>query len=388
MQFLRSLPVQLGIIIGIVIFFGNYIPLSVVKIAYTFSVFFKELLSLILPFMVFFFVLAGILSFKRNAPLILTILLSAIFCSNAIVALLSYGVMMLASPLLACDGLISMLPNNDVIEPLFTISLPLPINAVHALVAAIVLGLIFTISQITIFEKAVAGAKQWIEKILMYGFIPLLPFYIFGFLLKIRYEGILACLIQQYGSAFLLIVSLQYIYLLWLFFVACGFSISRAITAIKNALPSYITAFSTMSSAAAIPISIENAQKNTGNKDLAHVAMPIMANVHLLGDSFGTPILALVTMLVFQGALPDFWQYIGFVFYFCITMFAASGVPGGGVLVMIPILKSQLGFTPEMVSIVMTIYFLLDCFGTGANVMGDGALVIIVNKILKRVGLA
>jgi Na+/H+-dicarboxylate symporter len=93
-------------------------------------------------------------------------------------------------------------------------------------------------------------------------------------------------------------------------------------------------------------------------------------------------------MLVFQGILPDFWQYIGFVFYFCITMFAASGVPGGGILVMIPILKSHLGFTPEMVSIVMTIYFLLDSFGTGANVMGDGALVIIVNKIFKRIGLA
>jgi Na+/H+-dicarboxylate symporter len=69
-------------------------------------------------------------------------------------------------------------------------------------------------------------------------------------------------------------------------------------------------------------------------------------------------------------------------------MFAASGVPGGGIVVMIPILNSQLGFTAEMVSIVMTIYFLLDSFGTGANVMGDGALVIIVNKMLKRIGLA
>lgn len=388
MQFLRSLPVQLGIIIGVVVLFGYLVPLSVVQICYTFSVFFKEILSLILPFMVFFFVLAGILSFKRNAPLILAILLTAIFCSNAIVALLSYGVMQLVSPLLACDGLVSALPTNNMVEPLFAISLPLPVNAVHALIAAIILGLIFTIGQITFFDRAIFQAKRWIEKILTYGFIPFLPLYILGFLLKIRTEGVLACLMQQYGSAFLLIVSLQYVYLLWLFFVACGFSISRAITAIKNALPSYITAFSTMSSAAAIPISIENAQKNTGNRELANVAMPIMANVHLLGDSFGTPILALVTMLVFQGTLPDLWQYLGFVFYFCVTMFAASGVPGGGVLVMIPILKSQLGFTPEMVSIVMTIYFLLDSFGTGANVMGDGALVIIVNKILKRVGLA
>jgi Na+/H+-dicarboxylate symporter len=304
------------------------------------------------------------------------------------VALLSYGAVKLVSPLLACDGLVSALPTADIIEPLYILSLPLPINAVHALLAAIAIGLLLTIGQITFFDHVIFKAKRLIEKILTYGFIPFLPLYILGFLLKIRHEGVLACLMQQYGSAFLLIVSLQYFYLIWLFFFASGFSLSGAMRAIKNALPSYITAFSTMSSAAAIPVSVENAEKNTGNKELAQVAMPIMANVHLLGDSFGTPILVLVTMLVFQGIIPELWQYLVFVFYFCVTMFAASGVPGGGILVMIPILKSQLGFTSEMVSIVMTIYFLLDSFGTGANVMGDGALVIIVNKILKRVGLA
>ncbi len=37
-----------------------------------------------------------------------------------------------------------------------------------------------------------------------------------------------------------------------------------------------------------------------------------------------------------------------------------------------------------MISIIMALYLLLDPFGTAANVMGDGALVIIVDKILKR----
>ncbi len=388
MQFLRSLPIQLGLIIGAVVFFGQFVPLSVVKGCYTFSVLFKELLGLILPLMVFFFVLAGILSFKRNAPLILAILLGSIFCSNALVALLSYGMMNLVHPILACERVTSILPTHSPIEPWFTFVLPIPISAINALIVAIILGLIFSFVRIELFEKMIFIAKGWIEKIIKYGFIPVLPFYVLGFLLKIRYEGILSCLIQQYGSAYLLIVLLPVIYLTWLYFLASGFSLSRAINAIKNALPSYLTAFSTMSSTAAIPLSITGAEQNTGNKELASVAMPIMANMHLLGDSFVTPILAMVTMLVFQGYLPGFMQYIGFVFYFCITMFAASGIPGGGLLVMIPILKTQLGFTPEMVSVIMTIYFLLDSFGTGANVMGDGALVIIVHKMLKRLKLA
>ena len=142
-----------------------------------------------------------------------------------------------------------------------------------------------------------------------------------------------------------------------------------------------------MSSTATIPISTAAAQKNTNNGPLAHLAMPIMANIHLLGDSIATPILAMGTMALFFGCLPSVWSYIIFVFYFCTTMFAVSGIPGGGILVMIPVLVSHLNFTPEMVSIITALYLLLDPFGTAANVMGDGALVIIVHKVLNRLGL-
>lgn len=385
MQLLRSLPVQLGLVIILVVFMGQWVPVWFAKGCYTFSIFFKELLSFILPFMVFFFVVAGILSFKRNAPLVLAILLGTIFCSNALVALLSYGALVLFSPVVSCE-ILAIVPAM-VIEPFFTVSFPFSINAVHALIAAIILGLVFSFKSVELFESIVFKVKRWIEILLTYGFIPFLPIYILGFLLKIRFEGTLGCLAQQYGTAFLLIISLQLLYLLWFYLLANGFLLAPTMRAIKNALPSYITAFSTMSSTVAIPVSIKAAEQNTGNKELAQVAIPIMANIHLLGDSFVTPILALVTMLIFQGGLPGFVEYIVFVFYFCISMFAVSGIPGGGLLVMIPILKSVLGFSSEMVSVIMTLYFLLDAFGTGANVMGDGALVIIVNKLLRRLRL-
>ena len=69
-------------------------------------------------------------------------------------------------------------------------------------------------------------------------------------------------------------------------------------------------------------------------------------------------------------------------------MFGVSGVPAGGIVVMIPVLQSVLGLTAEMTSIMMVLYILLDPFGTAANVMGDGALVMIVNKIVKKLKLA
>lgn len=379
-----SLPLQLGLVIGFVFLFGQSLPIQVVEGCYTFSVIFKEVLSLILPFMVFFFVASGILSFKKNAPLILGVMLGCIFCSNAIVALISYLVMQVLAPVVSCERLaVSFKPLREV-HSWITFTWPFSINAVHALIAAIVIGLLGTFIKLGKFEQVVNKAKEWIENLLQKIFIPFLPLYVLGFLLKVRYEGMLACLIKQYGSAFILIVSLQVFYLIWMYLVANYFDPKQTIKAIKNALPSYITAFSTMSSTVTIPVSVKAATQNTGNRSLSDVAMPIMANVHLLGDSIGTPILAMVTMLIFQGILPTFMQYVGFVVYFCFTMFAASGIPGGGILVMIPVLKAQLGFTPEMISIVLTIYFLMDSFGTAANVMGDGALVIIVNKLLKR----
>ena len=119
-------------------------------------------------------------------------------------------------------------------------------------------------------------------------------------------------------------------------------------------------------------------------KHLNRLHDPFMANVHLLGDSISTPILALVTMYFFFGTLPPCMQYLYFVLYFGVSMFAVSGVPGGGILVIIPVLISALGFTPDMISIMTTLYLLLDCFGTAANVMGDGALIIMLQRILQK----
>lgn len=115
------------------------------------------------------------------------------------------------------------------------------------------------------------------------------------------------------------------------------------------------------------------------------MAMPIMANVHLLSDSVGTPMLSLATMYIFRGCLPSFISYLFFIPYFCIAMFGVAGLPCGGIIVMMPLLTSQFGFTEEMIAVVMSLYVLLDPFGTAANVMGDGALVIIVNKVLKKI---
>ena len=65
-------------------------------------------------------------------------------------------------------------------------------------------------------------------------------------------------------------------------------------------------------------------------------------------------------------------------------MVAAPGVPGGGVMAALGILESMLGFGTLEKPIMIALHAAQDSFGTATNVTGDGAIAIIVDKILKK----
>ncbi len=379
-----SLPLQLLLVLLTVGLFGTLLPVSYITFFYTISLIFKECLSFLLPFIVFSFISTGILSFKKNAPLVLGILLAAIITSNSIVAFFSYFIGKTLLPYLAVSINTLALQPQDSLIPLVNFKLPVLIRSEMAMIAAVMTGIGLSFVTIAPLEKGLHLLKYSVETIVNKLFIPILPLYIFGFLIEINYQGVFYQLFSTYGKTFALIIVIQMIVLFLIYFIAAGFDFQKALDYIKIALPSYLTAFGTMSSTATIPVTVQCAEKNTGNKPLSAMATPILANIHLLGDAISTPILALVTLFIFQGTAPDPIVYSIFVSYFCINMLAVSGIPGGGIIVMIPILKAILGFDDTMISIITTLYFLQDGLGTAGNVMGDGALVIIINNILHR----
>ncbi len=383
------LPIQLLFVIGFVFLLGPSIPELVARFFYTFSLIFKTLLLLFLPFMLFAFVFNGIIAFRKGATVILLILLGCIFLSDVLIAVFTYISGRMILPSLVGSMVVQKLTIQQSLEPLIPVQvIDFRIDLEKVLFGSIGLGIIFSFFKLPRFERVMSQFKDIVEKILKYGFVPFLPLYVFGFLLAIQHEGVFAELFRHYGKAFLLIFAIQIIYMSLFYFFATGFSIRRCWRAMKNAFPSYLTGFSTMSSMVALPLSIEGAEKNTKNLPLAEMSMPIMANLHFMGVATNMPILAMATMMLFWGIIPEFNQYLIFVLTLCYTMIAISGVPGSGILLMVPLLISQFGFTPEMISVVTALYLLIESFGTAANVFGDGALVIIVNKIIKKLGLA
>jgi Na+/H+-dicarboxylate symporter len=86
-------------------------------------------------------------------------------------------------------------------------------------------------------------------------------------------------------------------------------------------------------------------------------------------------------------SMPSLELYMMFALYFCLAKFSTAAVPGGGVIVLLPVLQSHMGLTPEMASLVATIYILQDSIFTASNVMGNGAFAILSHHFVKRFGL-
>ena len=381
-----GLPLQLLAVIIFVSLFGSMFSPEMVRFFFTISALFKELLGLLLPFLILSFIMSGILSLKKNAPAILMLLLGCVFLSNTIVAMLSYLFVSIALPIESCPAELHSLDAQRAIEPYISFAVKSPISPKWILVTGVLLGILFSIYRSDVVERAVQTLKGWVEKALTRFFIPLLPVYVFGYLLEIHSRGILTALFNYYGNAILLIVSMQLLFI-FTFFVLAKTSFIKGWQAIKNAFPSYVTALSTISSTATIPVSVDCAEKNTGNRPLADMCMPILANVHLMGASINIPVLSLATLILFKAMIPTPMEYITFVFYFCTSMFAVSGIPGAGLMVMLPLLIDTFSFSHMMISVLTALYLLLDALSAATNVMGDGALIIILNRLIKRLNL-
>lgn len=380
-KMLLSLPVQLLIVIAGAALFGTMIPMIGLNTAFTISSILKELLEFFLPFIVFFFVSTGVMAFEKNSIAMIGLLLVTVFVSNGLTSLYTYGIGSLVVSGLGKQGVVCSTAMGSNVASFFSLGLPSLLRSEQALLLALLLGVSQTFFPVAGLKKFLHAGKKSIEWGMNRLFIPVLPLYVFGFFLKMVNEMPVRQLCSLYGTIFILSVGMQLFYLTFAYIVAAGGRVRQAIATLFVAAPSYLTALGTMSSVASLPVSVVCAEKNTQNRPLSQFAMPILANIHLMGDAVCVPLFCIATMNAFFGVLPVFSTYLLFIGYFCLTMLAVSGIPGGGIIVMLPLLKSLFGFTPEMLSVMTALYLLQDGFGTAANVMGDGALVIILNKL-------
>lgn len=385
---LRSTPLQLFLCIIFSIFFGEYLPLSAIRFFYSISLFFVDSALFILPIIIFSYIFLALVAVEKNAPLVVGILIGVIFVSNFLAITYAYGMAYVIVPCLKLS--IPVLENNDSLIPLF--KFPIKHNLRSDLVALFAFLCAWVCAKckskfaiVKVFESNMSKLQCLIDLFLKKAFIPLLPLYLLGFILKMVVDGSIAILYNQYLSIFIANIGMAFIYITIIYIFASKLTGRKFKNVIVNMIPAGITGFSTMSGIVTMPVTISCADKNVDDPRLNKLVISTSSNMHMLGDDISITITAIALLLLNGHSFPSFIDFFPFIIGFCVAKIACVGVAGASLLVVLPVLKEKLGFSYEMISMITTIYILHDSFGTFHNVMGNGAFAMILDKIFKKI---
>lgn len=393
-----KLPIKLILIIVGVLLFGNYLSLGVKEFTYAISLSLKSILEFLLPIIIFAYLSSCILSFKKGVLTFVVILLGTVFISNFIATLAGYGSSLAFLEKINTATNVTPSSTCEVLVPTWSLNLRKLVSNDKALYAGLLCGLIFSfmrsigtsrnIRSLTVASKKFEDFADMLKKastfFLIRIFIPLVPLFILGFIINLKHEGTLGQIITSYAPIFIFTVTVQILYCSLLFAIVAKFNFNRWYTYIRNAIPAVIAGFSTMSSAAAMPLTLLGAEKNTENPNMARILIPATVNIHMIGNAITISIMAMSFLLTFGIPFPSFQTYVLFGMSFAISQFAVAAVPGGGILVMLPLLQQYMGFTAEMSSILTALYILFDAPLTASNIMGNSVFAIFLNKIFTK----
>ncbi len=376
-----SLPMQLLIIVAGTFLLGHLIPLAYKSFFYTVSTQLQEVLVFVLPFIVFSYIFACLVSFENNVVLFLLTLLILVVLSNGLSSLYAYGV-----GKFCFSYATSIQPVTSQVEPLKAMEIFTfyKVSNLYALLSGTILGLIFFYFRYPRVVKLAESLKAAANFFLRSIFIPLIPLFIFGFMLKMEHDGILSQALTSYAPIVVIAVVAQALYISGMFMIAAHFKFGSWATYIKNAFPSMVTAFTTMSSSITMPLVLQGAEKSSKYPKVVQACVPATINIHTVGDSITLPLLIMATLLTFGHPFPSFETYLTFTGYYVLQKFAGATVPGGGVMLAMPILQGLFGFDPTMQGFITAIYMLFDPFLTVGNVTGNGAFAIFFAHLFSK----
>jgi Na+/H+-dicarboxylate symporter len=185
----------------------------------------------------------------------------------------------------------------------------------------------------------------------------------------------------HYTALIIALVVLLFFYIAFLFFLGSGFSFTGWLASIKNIMPAGGIAFTSGCSLSTMPWTIEGTSKNLKNKEFAKAVIPATTNIQQIGDCIANTFLCCLIYKQFFGHLPDALTWISFSTIFVLARFATAACLGGAIFVMLPIYEGYLSFNAEMIAIILAFNVILDPLITSTNVIANGALCKVYEKV-------
>ena len=158
-----------------------------------------------------------------------------------------------------------------------------------------------------------------------------------------------------------------------------GFTGLSPITFLKKMEDAVMFAFSTASSNATIPVTMETAKNRMGVENrVASFTVPLGATVNMDGTAI---MQGVATAFIAQAFNIDLTMgdYLMVIMTATLASIGTAGVPGVG-LVMLAMVLNQVGLPLEGIALIMGVDRLLDMIRTAVNITGDSAVTVIVAK--------
>jgi len=153
---------------------------------------------------------------------------------------------------------------------------------------------------------------------------------------------------------------------------------------IKQLSPAQLLAFSSSSSAATLPVTMERVEEHIGvDKEVSSFVLPVGATVNMDGTSLYQAVAAVFIMQVLWPEGLSFSNQMTIVLTALLASIGAAAVPGAGMIMLVIVLEA-LGFPAEKLPVALALIFAidrpLDMMRTVINVTGDATVSTIVAK--------
>jgi Na+/H+-dicarboxylate symporter len=153
---------------------------------------------------------------------------------------------------------------------------------------------------------------------------------------------------------------------------------------LKQIAPAQLLAFSTSSSAATLPVTMERVEEHIGvDKEVSSFVLPVGATINMDGTSLYQAVAAVSIMQVLWPEGLVFSNQMTIIFTALMASIGSAAVPGAG-MVMLVIVLDAIGFPPDLLPIGLALIFAvdrpLDMMRTTINVTGDATVATIIAK--------
>ena len=350
--------------------FTPYMGQSGVTWAYTASAVIKTGLVVLLPAITFTYMFASMLKFARSSPGLIISVLTSLQISNVLAFIIGFFALKWSAPYFLTAGSISL---NQTVAIHSNIDIPIPAfwSPANGMLLGFVLGIIFSFIKSSGVIRLSESLKSAIGSVLGRVLIPVLPLFIFGFFVKMRFEGTIEALMAGYSKVFMFVTLLLFAYMAMMLIIAHRFNVRMAWRHVKCMITPLLTGFTTMSSMATLPFTLACTKEALADDDYSDFIIPFTAGIHMVGDGvvFGVTIAALIYM--YSACDPSLAVLGIFAFYYMLSKFSAAGVPAGTTAIVMPMLGQYLGFSEEMMGVFFSVCVLQDCLITTGNVGGN-----------------